>query len=293
MNIGIYSRLLKKEHRATVQELFQLLEEKKYNVFIYDDYLKSLKSELKILTNYQSFSNFEDVKKINLDLLISLGGDGTLLDTVGLVRGSGIPVAGVNMGRLGFLADIHKEEIKDLITALEQNRFLIEERSLIHIETNKPLFGEYNFGLNEFSILKTESSSMITIHVYLNGEFLSTYWADGLIVSTPTGSTAYSLSCGGPIVFPNSGNFVLTPIAPHNLNARPIVIPDNTVLSFEVECRSKYFLCAIDSRNKRADKSYQIAVRKEEFSFKLFRMPDSHYLKTLREKLNWGEDTRN
>ncbi len=293
MNIGIYSRLLKKEHRPFIQELFKLLAEKNYNIFIYDEYLKSLKTELKFLSQYDAFATYEDVKKLELDLLISLGGDGTLLDTVGLVRDSGIPVAGVNMGRLGFLADIHKEEISSLINAIEQNTYTIEDRSLIHIETNKPLFGDNNFGLNEFSILKTEYSSMITIHVYLNGEFLSTYWADGLIVATPTGSTAYSLSCGGPIIFPDAGNFVLTPIAPHNLNARPIVIPDNTVVSFEVECRSKYFLCAIDSRNKKADKSFQIAIRKEQFPFKLFRMPENHYLKTLREKLNWGEDARN
>ena len=147
--------------------------------------------------------------------------------------------------------------------------------------------------MNEFTIHKTDSSSMIVIHTFLNGEFLNSFWADGLIIATPTGSTAYSLSCGGPIVFPNSNNFVITPVAPHNLNARPMIIPDNTVLSFEVECRSKTYLCSIDSRSKSLDDTFQVAVRKADFYFKLLRMPESSYLKTLREKLNWGEDTRN
>lgn len=293
MNIAIYSRFLKKEQRPYVQELFKCLEEQNYNVFIFEDYLKTLKNEIKFLSKHETFSCYEDIIRQNIDIMISLGGDGTLLDTVCLIKDSGVPVAGVNLGRLGFLADIHKEEIRALVEAIENDTYTIQERALIHVETNKPLFGEENFGLNEVSILKTDSSSMITVHVYLNGEFLSTYWADGLIIATPTGSTAYSLSCGGPIIFPTSGNFVLTPIAPHNLNARPIVIPDNTVVSFEVECRSRYFLCAIDSRNKLADKTYQIAIRKESFPFRLFKMPDSHYLKTLREKLNWGEDSRN
>ncbi len=291
MTIGIYSRVFKEEHTPYVLELIAQLAKNEIPFLIFDEYYKAIRKHLpkhKIGT----FKNHQDVKK-NIDLLITLGGDGTLLDTLQLVRDSEIPVAGINMGRLGFLADIHKEEIKNLIESIEQNTYSIEDRTLISVETNKPVFGEVNFGLNEFTIHKTDSSSMIVVHVYLNGEFLNSFWADGLIIATPTGSTAYSLSCGGPIVFPTSGTFVLTPVAPHNLNARPIIIADNTVLSFEVECRSNNFLCSIDSRSINVDNTYQLAVRKANFTFKLLRMPESSYLNTLREKLNWGEDSRN
>lgn len=291
MRIGIYSRIFKVEHTPFVLELLQQLYQKNFSVSVYEEYYKSIKKHLP-KQSIQLFRSHLDVKA-NIDLLITLGGDGTLLDTLHLVRDSEIPVAGINMGRLGFLADIHKEEIKQLIDSIEQNTYTIEDRTLICVETNKPVFGEVNYGLNEFTIHKTDSSSMIVVHVYLNGEFLNSFWADGLIIATPTGSTAYSLSCGGPIVFPASGTFVLTPVAPHNLNARPIIIADDTVLSFEVECRSNNFLCSIDSRSKNVDNTCQLAVRKAGFSFKLLRMPESSYLNTLREKLNWGEDSRN
>ncbi|MFN8295569.1 MAG: NAD kinase [Chitinophagales bacterium] len=291
MTIGIYSRILKEEHIPYVVELIEQFSKKEISFFVFDEYYKSLKKHLP-KQKVNTFKNHQDVKK-NIDLLITLGGDGTLLDTLHLVRDSEIPVAGINMGRLGFLADIHKEEIKELIESIEQNTYTIEDRTLISVETSKPVFGEVNYGLNEFTIHKTDTSSMIVVHVYLNGEFLNSFWADGLIIATPTGSTAYSLSCGGPIVFPTSGTFVLTPVAPHNLNARPIIIADNTVLSFEVECRSNNFLCSIDSRSVNIDNTIQLAVRKAGFSLKLLRMPESSYLTTLREKLNWGEDSRN
>ena len=291
MTIGIYSRIFKEEHTQYVVELIAQLTKKEIPFFIFDEYYKACKKFLP-KQKINTFKNHKDVKK-NIDLLITLGGDGTLLDTLQLVRDSEIPVAGINMGRLGFLADIHKTEIKELIESIEQSTYSIEDRTLISVETNKPVFGEVNYGLNEFTIHKTDSSSMIVVHVYLNGEFLNSFWADGLIIATPTGSTAYSLSCGGPIVFPTSGTFVMTPVAPHNLNARPIIIADNTVLSFEVECRSNNFLCSIDSRSVNIDNTFQLAVRKANFSFKLLRMPESSYLSTLREKLNWGEDSRN
>ena len=291
MTIGIYSRIFKEEHTPYVLELITQLNQREIPFFIFQDYYKVIRKYIpKQLIN--TFKNHLDVKK-HLDLLITVGGDGTLLDTLQLVRDSEIPVAGINMGRLGFLADIHKEEIKNLIESIEHNTFTIENRTLITVETNKPVFGEVNYGLNEFTIHNTDSSSMIVVHVYLNGEFLNSFWADGLIVATPTGSTAYSLSCGGPIVFPTSGTFVLTLVSPHNLNARPIIIADDTILSFEVECRSNNFLCSIDSRSISIDNTIQLAVRKSNFTFKLLRMPESSYLQTLREKLNWGEDSRN
>lgn len=291
MTIGIYSRVFKEEHLPYVQELITQLSRKNISISIYEEYYKGIKRHLP-KHEVSTFKNHVDVKN-KVDLLLTLGGDGTLLDTLHLVRDSEIPVAGINMGRLGFLADIHKEEIKELIDSVEQQSYTIEDRTLISVDSNKPVFGDINFGLNELTIHKTDTSSMITVHVYLNGEFLNSFWADGLIVATPTGSTAYSLSCGGPIVFPTSGTFVITPVAPHNLNARPIIIADNTVLSFEVECRSNAFLCSIDSRSRNIDNTFQLAVRKANFTFKLLRLPESSYLKTLREKLSWGEDTRN
>ena len=291
MNIGIYSRVFKEEHTPYVLELIQQLTQFNFSFFMFESYYKSIKNKLD-KQKISTFKTADDVKR-NINLLISLGGDGTLLDTLHLVQDNEIPVAGINMGRLGFLADIHKEEIKELVQSIRQNTYTIEDRTLINVESNKQGFGIANFGLNEFTIHKTDSSSMIVVHVYLNGEFLNSFWADGLIVATPTGSTAYSLSCGGPIVFPSSNNFVITPVAPHNLNARPIIIPDNTVLSFEVECRSNTFLCSIDSRSISMNTNCQLAVRKSAFTFKLLRMPESSYLSTLREKLNWGEDSRN
>lgn len=290
MKIGIYSRVFKNEHLVYLKELIDQFQQNNIEVFIYDDYKKQIQ-EADTLKNIPTFHHHQEVK--NFDMLLAAGGDGTILDTLQLVQDSGIPVGGINMGRLGFLADIHKEEIAVLVKSIVQNTYSIEKRTLIYIESNKETFGEINFGLNEFTIHKKDSASMIIIHVYLNGEFLNSFWADGLIIATPTGSTAYSLSCGGPIIFPTADSFVITPVAPHNLNARPMIIPDNTVLSFEVESRSDSFLTSLDSRFISLDNSYQLAVKKAPFSFNLVRLPNSTYLKTLREKLRWGEDTRN
>ena len=291
MKLALYSRIFKETHQPMLQELFNLLDENGIDCCIYFPYYQALKESV-TLGESSTFENHQTLPG-DIDVLLSVGGDGTLLDTVSIVRDRGIPVAGVNVGRMGFLADIDRQEIQELVQSLQNNSYSIEKRTLIHVDTNKPVFDEVNFGLNEFAIHKTDSSSMITILVYLNGEYLNSYWADGLIIATPTGSTAYSLSCGGPIVFPTTESFVLTPVAPHNLNARPMVIPDNTVLSFEVRSRSETYLCTLDSRYKTVDKSFQIAVRKEDFTFNLIRMPESHYLKTLRQKIKWGEDLRN
>jgi NAD+ kinase len=229
----------------------------------------------------------------SIDCLISLGGDGTMLDTVTLVRDTGIPVLGINYGRLGFLANIGKEEIDTAIEALVERKYVLDKRTLLHMDANLPLFGDVPYALNEFTLHKSDTSPMIKIHTYLNGEFLNTYWADGLIVSTPTGSTGYSLSCNGPVVFPDSASFVITPVSPHNLNIRPIVVPDNTVISFEVEGRTDNFLCSLDSRRELVPKEVQIAVRKEGFGINLIRLNENNFLQTLRNKLSWGLDKRN
>lgn len=229
----------------------------------------------------------------SIDFIISLGGDGTLLDTVTLVNNKKIPVLGINFGRLGFLASMGHEEFQTAIQALIDRTYVIDQRSLIHLDANKVLFDSMPYGLNEFAIHKTDTSPMIKIHTYLNGEFLNTYWADGVIVATPTGSTGYSLSCGGPIVFPESASFVITPVAPHNLNVRSIVVPDNNIISFEVEGRTDTFICALDSRKEIVDKKIQLAVRRESFTINLVRLNENNFLQTLRSKLSWGLDTRN
>jgi NAD+ kinase len=292
MNIAIYSKIFKKDHLPYLPDLIHALHYLGYSIIVYEPYLKSFKKQIPHLPPLSVFkSHFDLVHQV--DILITIGGDGTMLDTVHFVRDSGIPVAGINVGRLGFLADINKYNIQDLVNAIHSNSYMIEERTLMHVDTSRDVFGEVNYGLNELTLQKTDSSSMIIVHTYLNGEFLNSFWADGLIASTPTGSTAYSLSCGGPIVFPIANTFVLTPVAPHNLNARPLVIPDNTILSFEVETRAKSYLCSIDSRYKKVEKDFKLAIRKESFQFKLLRMNDTSYIKTLRKKLMWGEDTRN
>lgn len=291
MKVALYGRVYKENYTDFLSEFMSLLSDNNIELAIHKDFYDALPDGL---GNGQPdfFGDYHSLPG-DTDIVISLGGDGTLLDTVQIVRNRQIPVAGINAGRLGFLADIDRMEVSELIHSLVNNTYSVDKRTLIHVDTSKPVFGEVNFGLNEFAIHKTDSSSMITIKVYLNGEYLNSYWADGLIVATPTGSTAYSLSCGGPIVFPTTQSFVLTPVAPHNLNARPMVIPDNTVLSFEIQSRSETFLCTIDSRYQTVEKSCAIAVRKEDFTFNLIRMPESHYLKTLRQKIKWGEDVRN
>jgi NAD+ kinase len=194
---------------------------------------------------------------------------------------------------LGFLASIGREELVQAVNALADRSYVTDERSLLHLDADMPLFGETPYALNEFSIHKTDTSPMIKIHTYLNGEFLNTYWADGLIVATPTGSTGYSLSCNGPIVFPDSGSFVITPVAPHNLNVRPIVVPDGNIISFSIESRSDQIICAMDSRKEVVSKHIQLAVRKEDFPVNLIRLNENNFLQTLRNKLSWGLDTRN
>ena len=254
--------------------------------------MKRLRSCFNQTDSIQVFRDADDLDE-SIDFLISLGGDGTMLDTVTLVRNKNIPVLGINFGRLGFLASIGRKALHSAVRALVNRTYAIDKRSLIHLDGDTQLFAGMPYGLNEFAIHKTDTSPMIKIHTYLNGEFLNTYWADGVIVSTPTGSTGYSLSCGGPIVFPESCSFVITPVAPHNLNVRPIIVPDNNIISFEVEGRTENFICALDSRKEVVDKKILLAVRRESFNFNLVRLNENNFLQTLREKLSWGLDTRN
>src|ERR1700682_972285 len=268
MKVAIYSRIIDSDQQNEVQFLFDELRRQNIEPVIFHSFFEKISSMFALPSNVSVFRESSDLNA-SVDFMISLGGDGTLLDTVSLVRDKNIPVLGINFGRLGFLASIGKEELQTVVTSLVNRTFVIDNRSLIHLDANKPLFDKVPYGLNEFAIHKTDTSPMIKIHTYLNGEFLNTYWADGLIVSTPTGSTGYSLSCGGPVVFPDSASFVITPVAPHNLNVRPIVVPDDNIISFEVEGRAENFICVLDSRKEIVDKQVQLAVRSEAFTLSL------------------------
>jgi len=292
MKVAIYSRVLESTQQKDVQVFFDELEKEQIIPVVFQVFFDEIKRHINIPSTTETFSGHEDLTE-DIDFLISLGGDGTLLDTVTLVRDKNIPVVGINFGRLGFLASIGREEMSAAIKALARRSYIIDRRTLIHLDSNIPLFNDVPYGLNEFAIHKRDTAPMIKIHTYLNGELLNTYWADGLILATPTGSTGYSLSCAGPVVFPDACSLVLTPIAPHNLNVRPIVIPDNTIISFEVESRSDDIICALDSRREIVNKNVLLAVRKENFMLNLVRLNENNFLQTLRNKLSWGLDKRN
>ena len=292
MKIAIYSRGIENNQLQDIQLLITALKTYDAEPVFYQDFFNLFYSAITLEGKYSTFTAGQDLDP-TIDCLISLGGDGTLLDTVTLVKDSGIPVLGINYGRLGFLASIGRDELNAAINALVHRKYVLDNRTLLHVDANVQLFGDTPYALNEFTLHKKDSSPMIKIHTYLNGEFLNTYWADGLIVATPTGSTGYSLSCNGPVVFPESASFVITPVAPHNLNIRPIIVPDNTIVSFEVEGRTDGFLCTLDSRKEIVSKEIQLAIKKETFGINLIRLNENNFLQTLRNKLSWGLDKRN
>ena len=292
MRIAIYSRGIENNQLPDITLLLNELIEHGVEPVFSQDFFNQFYCAINLEGKYSTFSSSADMDS-SIDCMISLGGDGTLLDTVTLIKDTGIPILGINYGRLGFLANIGKEDLNTAIDALINRKYVLDKRALIHLDANVPLFANCPYALNEFSLHKKDTSPMIRIHTYLNGEFLNTYWADGLIVATPTGSTGYSLSCGGPVVFPDSGTFVITPVAPHNLNIRPIIVPDTTIVSFEVEGRTDGFLCTMDSRREIVTKEIQLAVKKETFGVNLIRLNENNFLQTLRGKLSWGLDKRN
>lgn len=292
MKVAVYSRVLESTQQKDVQLFFDELAEEEIIPVVFHEFYEQAVNYIKFSTAVETFKHHSELTS-QIDFLISLGGDGTLLDTVTLIRDKNIPVVGINFGRLGFLASIGRDEMSEAVKALARRSYVIDKRSLIHLDSNIPLFNEVPYALNEFAIHKRDIAAMIKIHTYINGELLNTYWADGLILATPTGSTGYSLSCAGPVVFPETGSFVLTPIAPHNLNVRPIVIPDNTIVSFEIESRSDEVICALDSRRELVDKNVLLAVRRENFGVNLVRLNENNFLQTLRNKLSWGLDKRN
>jgi NAD+ kinase len=291
MKIAIHGRNFKDEAKPYIQEMFDELAARQVEIQVSEIFSHFLH---KIGMQKPAAPVFNNRKEIfDADIIFSLGGDGTLLETVTMVGAREIPILGINTGRLGFLATTSPQHVKKAIHSIFNGYYHYDDRSLIKLESDKDVFDGLNFGLNEFTVTKRDTSSMIIVNTYLDGEYLNSYWADGLIVATPTGSTGYSLSCGGPVVMPQSSNFIIAPVSPHNLNVRPLIVSDNSIISFEIQGRSKNYLISLDSRSKVVDASVQLAVKKEKFKARLMKLNGDNYLDTLRNKLNWGFDKRN
>lgn len=294
MKIAIYGQYYPSTSQASIKTLLDYLILKKTNVLIESEFFEIIKKADGNNQDFHSFDTFRNLDK-SYDLLISIGGDGTILRAITFVRDLGIPIVGINTGRLGFLATIQTDHIETAIASILEKRYKISERTLLSIETipeNKDLV-KTNFALNEIAVSRKNTTSMITVDTHLNGEYLTSYWADGLIVSTPTGSTGYSLSCAGPVVSPDANNFVLTPIAPHNLSARPLVIPDDTEIQLKVDGREDDYLISLDSRIATLPKSTVITIKKASFKINMVELLDESFIDTLRKKMLWGEDKRN
>ncbi|HET6245510.1 MAG: NAD kinase [Bacteroidetes bacterium] len=292
MRIAIYGREFNEKYDQAIQFIFNILEKKGVELVVFEKFNDFLKEKIKNIPNYATFNHYTQITT-EIDFILSIGGDGTLLDTVTFIRDSKVPVIGFNTGRLGFLSTVSMNETETAINALINKEYTLDERNLLRLQTKSNLFGNLNFALNELTIHKKDSASMMTIHAYINGNYLNSYWADGLIVSTPTGSTAYSLSCGGPIIIPGSENFIITPIAPHNLNVRPIVLPANNTITLKFEGRSKKYLVALDSRTETVNSTEELTISEEKFKVNLIRLSGHDFLTTLRNKLMWGLDLRN
>jgi NAD+ kinase len=291
MKVAVHSKSFEVQKLPYIKQILDEIVRRKFQLEISSTLHQHLLNYGVTVPSYSIFSSHKELNGTNL--MISVGGDGTFLETVTLVRNKDIPILGINTGTLGFLATTQRDKIKEVLDAIFNGFYTIEERTLIALESEPSIFGDLNFGMNEFTIIKRDTSSMIIVHTFLNGDYLNSYWADGLIVSTPTGSTGYSLSVGGPVVDPRTNNFIIAPISPHNLNVRPLIVSDNSVISFEIAGRSKNFLVSLDSRSMVVDASIQMAVRKCDFNAKLIKLTGEGFLKTLRVKLNWGLDTRN
>jgi len=293
MKIAIYGQFYHKNSEASTEALLDFLLKRECDVHVEDNFFNMIKQEDGIAKDYE-FKTFKTLDS-SYDALISIGGDGTILRAVTYIKDLAIPIIGINTGRLGFLATIQKDEIESALTEILEGNYKISERSLLSIETSTKNedIEELNFALNEIAVSRRNTTSMITVETKLDDEYLTSYWADGLIVSTPTGSTGYSLSCGGPVITPSANNFVLTPIAPHNLNARPLVIPDSTEIKLKVSGREESYLVSLDSRIATLKNNTTITIKKAPFSIKMIELEKESFLDTLRKKLLWGEDRRN
>jgi NAD+ kinase len=289
MKIAVHGKEFPRQSAPFILHIFELLADQ--DLYVSSRFAACLKSSSFKKFTWKTYEPGESVRQIKL--FISIGGDGTLLETVSHIGEFEIPILGINTGRLGFLATISRDETERALAQVLKGSYSLDKRAVLRLESSNNIFGKQNFALNDFTIVKKDTSSMITIHTFINDEFLNSYWADGIIVATPTGSTGYSLSCGGPLIFPRSGNFVITPVSPHTLTVRPIVVSDDSEISFQVEGRSKKFLISLDSHIATIDSTVKLKVKKAGFKVNLIQLESNHYFKTLRQKLNWGLDIRN
>jgi len=291
MKVAIYSQYQKNKSLKSLELLLGVLAMKQVDVFLEDSFFKKIKHVIQDDLNIHSFKELDS----SFDLLVSIGGDGTILRAITFVKELGIPIVGINTGRLGFLATVQTDDIEKAFSNILKSNYKISERSLLSIETIPENIDIKNidFALNEIAVSRKNTTSMITVETKLNNEYLTSYWSDGLIISTPTGSTGYSLSCGGPVIAPDANNFVLTPIAPHNLSARPLVIPDSTEIELRVSGREDNFLVSLDSRIATLHNSAVIKIKKASFTIKMIELKEETFLDTLRKKLLWGVDKRN
>ena len=291
--IAIYCKRVPDEAQPFVERTLASLHEEGCEVTIYRGFQNRLNEAWNLGLDFPEFTSAETLQALKPDFLLVIGGDGTLLDATSLVERSGIPLIGLNTGRLGFLANITRDEAPTALKRILQGAYRIEERYTLQASTDGPELLDPNFALNEIAVSRKGTTSMISVHVHLDGQFLNTYWADGLLISTPTGSTGYNLSCGGPILMPMSPNFILTPIAPHNLTVRPLVIPNDGVLELRIEAREGNFLCSLDSRVFTLDVETTLRIQQADFKFRLVQTEEHNFPSTLRNKLLWGLDRRN
>ncbi|HTX88986.1 MAG TPA: NAD kinase [Bacteroidales bacterium] len=292
MKVALFGKSFDPRDALYIRELADKLAALGGQLLVYEPFYHALKDSVQFPVRPSLFTDQEGIRG-NADYCFSIGGDGTLLGTVPLVGNSGIPIMGINMGRLGFLSGISKEEILPALEQIAAMDFVLDSRTLLRLESPDHLFSGYNYALNDITVFKNSPFSMLKIRTTVNDDYLNTYWADGLIVATPTGSTAYSLSCTGPIVTPDSENFVITPIASHNLTVRPIVIRDDSIIRIVVESTETGYSVGMDSRVEKLERSVELVIKKEDFRINLLRLPGRNFLKTIRKKLNWGLDIRN
>ena len=293
MKIALFGTVFSEHFDKYIQHLIKKLEAEKIDIVIEDSFYTFLKGRLRFKFDVETFKDSVDLKDKKVDILFSIGGDGTLLKAITFIKKTNVPIMGINTGGLGFISSIPPDQIDEAINDLINNNYKINKRNLLELHTDNNLFQNKNFALNEVAIVKKDTSSMIKIDAYVNDEFLNTYWADGLVVATPTGSTGYSLSCGGPIIIPGTNNFVITPIAQHNLNVRPIVIDNNSVIKLKVEDRDKLALVSLDSCSRAFDSSVELVIKKAKFTINLIEPQGNSFISTIRHKLMWGIDKRN
>lgn len=292
MNVAIYGRKVTKQDAYDYEQLLKILRDFGWNAVLEENLKDQLVKKTGFGKECDTFSSHRDLKT-GIDFAFSVGGDGTFIQTVSYIRDSGVPILGINTGRLGFLANISRDQIHSTMELVKQQKYLFQKRSLLRVETENDLFGEDNIALNEVTVHKKDTASMITVHATLDGNYLNSYWADGLIVATPTGSTAYSLSCGGPIITPGCQVHILTPIAPHNLNVRPVVVPDHMPIKLQIEGRERKYLISLDSNSKNIPQGAELTIRKAEFMINVMKFEDNTFLDTIRNKMLWGIDKRN